>query len=183
MTVPNNIKCTIGNSIFKLSHKFSFLCVDIYDVFKHIFILKNSSIKYCFLFAILWKMKKVFDYKLRLDKRKITKFEYLKDQNSILCESKNIFMIISELSFSELKKLKNSILNIFSVWSLFCSVWGLFKSISYLLLCKTWRLSFCVKVYVFLYHLLFIFLFYSSIQCSLITFVGNYVLFYFVLTL
>ena len=137
----------------------------------------------CFLFAILWKIKKVFDYKLRLDKRKITKFEYLKDQNSILCESKNIFMIISELSFSELKKLKNSILSIFSVWSLFCSVWGLFKSISYLLLCKTWRLSFCVKVFVFLYHLLFIFLFYSSIQCSLITFVGNYVLFYFVLTL
>ena len=137
----------------------------------------------CFLFAILWKIKKVFDYKLRLDKRKITKFEYLKDQNSILCESKNIFMIISELSFNELKQLKNSILNIFSVWSLFCSVWGLFKSISYLLLCKTWRLSFCVKVYVFLYHLLFIFLFYSSIQCSLITFVGNYVLFYFVLTL
>ena len=137
----------------------------------------------CFLFAILWKIKKVFDYKLRLDKRKITKFEYLKDQNSILCESKNIFMIISELSFNELKQLKNSILNIFSVWSLFCSVWGLFKSISYLLLCKTWRLSFCVKVFVFLYHLLFIFLFYSSIQCSLITFVGNYVLFYFVLTL
>ena len=137
----------------------------------------------CFLFAILWKIKKVFDYKLRLDKRKITKFEYLKDQNSILCESKNIFMIISELSFNELKQLKNSILNIFSVWSLFCSVWGLFKSISYLLLCKIWRLSFCVKVFVFLYHLLFIFLFYSSIQCSLITFVGNYVLFYFVLTL
>ena len=145
--------------------------------------MKNSSIKYCFLFAILWKIKKVFDYKLRLDKRKITKFEYLKDQNSILCESKNIFMIISELSFNELKQLKKSILNIFSVWSLFCSVWGLFKSISYLLLCKTWRLSFCVKVFVFLYHLLFIFLFYSSIQCSLITFVGNYVLFYFVLTL